>query len=254
MSEPILRVSGLQKWFHGKPVLKGIDLEVSKGEVVSLIGPSGSGKSTLLRCLNQLEAIDAGEMWLEDERLALYEKKGKLHRLPEERVVKQRRHFGMVFQHFNLFPHMTVMENIIEAPTRVSGVQRSEAMSEAVRLLDLVGLRSHVDYYPAELSGGQQQRVAIARALAMKPKVMLFDEPTSALDPELVGEVTSVIRSLAESGMTMVVVTHEMSLCKEISDTIVVMEDGQVVETGTPKLVFSDKALARTQRFVARIA
>lgn len=251
--EAVVEITGMQKWFHDRPVLKNINLTLHKGEVMTLVGPSGSGKSTLLRCLNQLEEIDAGDVRFRGDRLSITEHEGRLFRLPESTIVRQRRPFGMVFQHFNLFPHKTALDNIIEAPIHVGRVSRSAATKRAMELLDRVGLASHADHYPAELSGGQQQRVAIARALAMDPEVMLFDEPTSALDPELVGEVIRVIKDLAASGMTMMVVTHEMSLGREISDTVVFMEDGWIVEKGPPEHMFSTNASERTHQFVSRL-
>lgn len=252
MTEVILAVRGLVKVFHGSAVLRGIDLDLSRGQVVSIIGPSGSGKSTLLRCLNQLEEIDGGTIRLHEEVLGIDEIRGRLVRSRERDVVRQRRSFGMVFQHFNLFPHMTALANVMEGPVQVLGQSRAEARELAQTELSRVGLAAYAAHYPAELSGGQQQRVAIARALAMHPEIMLFDEPTSALDPELVGEVLDVIRSLARAGMTMVVVTHEMSFAREISDQIIVMAAGRVIETGSPEKIFSNPESDRTRRFVAK--
>lgn len=253
MTETILTVRGLVKEFHGTAVLRGVDLDLARGQVVSVIGPSGSGKSTLLRCLNQLEETDGGEIRLRGERLGIETVRGRLMRVRERDVVRQRRPFGMVFQHFNLFPHMTALANVSEGPVQVLKVPRAQAESAAREELARVGLSGHAGHYPTELSGGQQQRVAIARALAMRPEIMLFDEPTSALDPELVGEVLDVIRGLAAEGMTMVVVTHEMELAREISDVVVVMDAGQIVETGPPDQVFAAPRSDRTRRFVAKL-
>jgi polar amino acid transport system ATP-binding protein len=243
----------VEKSFGSNHVLQGIDLEVQRGEVFCLIGPSGSGKSTFLRCINRLERIDAGVIAVDGRMVGVTAKQGRLYELKESAVADQRRDIGMVFQRFNLFPHMTAFENIVEAPLRVSKVSKSVASDRALALLDRVGLRSHKDHYPAQLSGGQQQRVAIARALAMEPKLMLFDEPTSALDPELVGEVLDVMRELAASGMTMIVVTHEMEFAKEVGDSLVFMADGKVVESGTPKQVLNHPTHERTKRFVSAV-
>lgn len=253
MSEAVVVVDGLIKKFHDVAVLQGVDLTLHRGEVLSIIGPSGSGKSTLLRCLNQLEEIDGGEIRHNGELLGIEMVRGKLMRSREKDIVRQRRAFGMVFQHFNLFPHMTAIENVMEGPTQVRRMSRTEASALAAEELARVGLAGHANHYPSELSGGQQQRVAIARALAMQPEIMLFDEPTSALDPELVDEVLDVIRGLAAEGMTMAIVTHEMSLAQEISDTVVVMDRGQVVETGPPGQVFRAPRSERTRRFVAKL-
>jgi polar amino acid transport system ATP-binding protein len=218
-----------------------------------VIGPSGSGKSTFLRCINHLEKINAGRLWV-DGRLVGYREKGdKLHELRDKEVSAQRRDIGMVFQRFNLFPHMTALENVIEAPTRVKGMGKQEARERGAELLKRVGLGDRIQNYPNQLSGGQQQRVAIARALAMEPKLMLFDEPTSALDPELVGEVLDVMRGLAESGMTMVVVTHEMGFAREVGDTLVFMDDGLVVEAGDPREVLTNPQHQRTQAFLSKV-
>lgn len=253
MSEPVVTVRGLIKKFHDVAVLRGVDLTLRRGEVLSVIGPSGSGKSTLLRCLNQLEEVDGGEIRHNGELLGIETVKGKLMRLRERDIVRQRRAFGMVFQHFNLFPHMTALENVLEGPTQVRHMPKTEAGELARAELGRVGLASHANHYPAELSGGQQQRVAIARALALRPEIMLFDEPTSALDPELVNEVLDVIRGLAADGMTMAIVTHEMNLAQEISDTVVVMDQGQVVEAGAPQQIFLAPQSERTERFVAKL-
>ncbi|GAA2846535.1 amino acid ABC transporter ATP-binding protein (PAAT family) [Leucobacter komagatae] len=253
MSTPVVTVRGLIKKYHDTAVLQGVDLTLDRGEVLSIIGPSGSGKSTLLRCLNQLEEVDGGEIRHGDELLGIETVRGRLMRVREKDVVRQRRAFGMVFQHFNLFPHMTALQNVMEGPTQVRRMPQADARALALEELKRVGLAGHANHYPAELSGGQQQRVAIARALAMRPEIMLFDEPTSALDPELVDEVLDVIRGLAAEGMTMVIVTHEMSLAQEISDSVVVMDRGQVVEAGPPTQIFRAPRSERTRRFVAKL-
>jgi polar amino acid transport system ATP-binding protein len=251
--EPLLRAVNVRKSFGGTEVLRGIDLEVRKGQVVCLLGPSGAGKSTFLRCVNHLETIDGGQVWVDGEPIGFRLKGGKLYELREREVARQRRDIGMVFQRFNLFAHRTVLENVVEGPTRVRGVSRDEAKKAGLELLDRVGLAHRAKDYPGQLSGGQQQRVAIARALAMKPKLMLFDEPTSALDPELVGEVLEVMRTLAAEGMTMVVVTHEMAFAKEAADEVVFMADGAVVETGPPGEVLTAPKHERTKQFLARV-
>ncbi len=249
----MVRAEGVRKSFGHVEVLKGIDLEVAPGEVVCVIGPSGSGKSTFLRCINHLEKVDAGRLWVDGHLVGYRERGGKLHELRDREVAAQRRDIGMVFQRFNLFPHMTALENVVEAPIGVKGVRREEARARGVELLERVGLGERVHNYPNQLSGGQQQRVAIARALAMEPKLMLFDEPTSALDPELVGEVLDVMRGLAESGMTMVVVTHEMGFAREVGDSLVFMDDGVVVEAGDPRRVLTDPQHPRTQAFLSKV-
>ena len=251
--QAMVKAEGVRKSFGHVEVLKGIDLEVAPGEVVCVVGPSGSGKSTFLRCINHLEKIDAGRLWVDGHLVGYREKGGKLHELRDREVAAQRRDIGMVFQRFNLFPHMTALENVVEAPTQVKGVRREEARRRGVELLERVGLGERVHNYPNQLSGGQQQRVAIARALAMEPKLMLFDEPTSALDPELVGEVLDVMRGLAESGMTMVVVTHEMGFAREVGDALVFMDDGVVVEAGDPRRVLTDPQHPRTQAFLSKV-
>ncbi|MFD9957859.1 amino acid ABC transporter ATP-binding protein [Amycolatopsis sp. NPDC058986] len=253
MSEPLLRAVGVRKSFGHTEVLKGIDLEVHKGQVVCLLGPSGAGKSTFLRCINHLETIDAGQIWVDGEPIGFRLRDGKLYELKERDVARQRRDIGMVFQRFNLFAHRTVLDNVIEGPVRVLGSKPDTAREEALELLERVGLAHRADAYPAQLSGGQQQRVAIARSLAMKPKLMLFDEPTSALDPELVGEVLAVMNTLAAEGMTMVVVTHEMGFAAEAADEVVFMADGAVVETGPPGEVLSAPKHERTRQFLARV-
>ncbi|MGW6279468.1 amino acid ABC transporter ATP-binding protein [Kribbella sp. NPDC055071] len=241
------------KSFHHNEVLKGIDLDVDRGQVVCLLGPSGSGKTTFLRCINQLETIDGGRIWVDDELMGYTERNGKLYRLKNKEIAAQRREIGMVFQRFNLFPHMTALENVAEAPVQVKGESKGSARARAQQLLDRVGLGDRGTAYPAQLSGGQQQRVAIARALAMQPKLMLFDEPTSALDPELVGEVLAVMRELADDGMTMIVVTHEMSFAREVADTVVFMDGGVVVEAGPPQEVLGNPQHQRTKTFLTRL-
>ncbi len=250
---PLVHAINVHKSFHGVEVLKGIDIDVASGEVICLLGPSGSGKTTFLRCINQLETIQGGRIWIDGELAGYEEKKGKLHRLSEKRIAAQRREIGMVFQRFNLFPHKTALANIMEAPVQVGGVRRGEAERRGRELLDRVGLGERCDAYPAQLSGGQQQRVAIARALAMDPKLMLFDEPTSALDPELVGEVLSVMRELAAGGMTMIVVTHEMGFARDVADRVVFMDSGVVVEQGVPSEIIDNPQHERTQSFLGRI-
>lgn len=239
----IIRVNNLHKSFGSLKVLQGVDLEVKKSEVVVLIGASGSGKSTFLRCLNFLEMKDSGEIYIENNLIDV--KKDNLNKVREQ--------VGMVFQHFNLFPHMTVLENTIEAPVHVKGMDKNEATDIAEEYLEKVGLLDRANQYPGTLSGGQKQRVAIARALAMKPKVMLFDEPTSALDPELVGEVLGVMKSLAEEGMTMVVVTHEMGFAREVADKVLYLDQGRIVEEGTPEQIFGNPKEERTQAFLSKV-
>jgi polar amino acid transport system ATP-binding protein len=250
---PVVRAVGVHKRFGLNEVLRGIDLEVARGEVMCVIGPSGSGKSTLLRCINHLEKINAGRLEVDGELVGYEERNGKLHELREREVARKRAEIGMVFQHFNLFPHMTVLGNITEAPCRVKGVARQKAVAKARQLLEQVGLEGREESYPRQLSGGQQQRVAIARALAMEPKLMLFDEPTSALDPELVGEVLAVMRDLAKSGMTMLVVTHEMGFAREVGDKLVFMDEGVVVEAGAPRDVISNPLHERTRAFLSKV-
>jgi polar amino acid transport system ATP-binding protein len=243
----------VHKSFGALNVLKGIDLTVRSGDVTCLIGPSGSGKTTFLRCINHLEQINAGRLYV-DGVLVGYEQRGtKLHELHPREAAKQRRDIGMVFQHFNLFPHMTALNNVIEAPMRVKKQPKDQAIANGRRLLAQVGLGEKEKTYPAQLSGGQQQRVAIARALAMEPKLMLFDEPTSALDPELVGEVLDVMRQLAKGGMTMVVVTHEMGFAREVADEMVFMDAGAVVERGIPREVLANPQHERTKAFLSKV-
>ncbi len=249
----MVRAEGVRKRFGVTEVLKGIDLEVGRGEVLCVIGPSGSGKSTLLRCINHLEKIHGGRLSVDGELVGYQQRGDRLYELREREVARKRAEIGMVFQHFNLFPHMTVLGNIIEAPCRVKKVARDEAIERAKRLLDQVGLAGREDTYPRQLSGGQQQRVAIARALAMEPKLMLFDEPTSALDPELVGDVLDVMRDLARSGMTMFVVTHEMGFAREVGDKLVFMDDGVVVEAGVPRDVIANPQHERTRNFLSKV-
>ncbi|MBF4476906.1 amino acid ABC transporter ATP-binding protein [Rhodococcus rhodochrous] len=249
----MVRADRVCKSFGAVKVLKGISLEVGRGQVTCLIGPSGSGKSTFLRCINHLERVDAGRLYVDGDLVGYVERGSKLYELHPRAAAKQRRDIGMVFQHFNLFPHRTVLENVIEAPILVKKLKRDEAVEKARDLLARVGLADKVDAYPAQLSGGQQQRVAIARALAMDPKLMLFDEPTSALDPELVGEVLAVMRDLADGGMTMVVVTHEMGFAREVADQLVFMDGGVVVEAGDPRQVLADPKESRTREFLSRL-
>ena len=250
---PIVRAVDVRKSYGEFRALQGITLDVARGEVLCVIGPSGSGKSTFLRCINQLEQISDGALWVNGE-LAGYRREGnKLYELSERQVARQRLSTGMVFQRFNLFPHKTALENVIEGPVQVLKRKRAEAEEEARALLARVGLAHKCDAFPVELSGGQQQRVAIARALAMHPQLMLFDEPTSALDPELVGEVLAVMRDLAKSGMTMIVVTHELGFAREVANRVLFMDQGQVVETGTPDQVFSNPQQARTRDFISAV-
>jgi ABC-type polar amino acid transport system ATPase subunit len=251
---PTVQIKNLHKSYGSHEVLKDINLHVERGEVVCVIGPSGSGKSTLLLCINFLEPYNAGEVLIDGELVGYqHNKSGKLVPVPERQLNKTREHIGIVFQQFNLFPHMTALENIIEAPIRVSGVPKASAVERGRALLARVGLSEKQDAYPSQLSGGQQQRVAIARALAMEPKVMLFDEVTSALDPELVGEVLAVMRSLAKDGLTMLVVTHEMGFAREVADRIIFMDDGEILEQGRPEEIFGSPRTPRLQAFLGRI-
>lgn len=252
-AQALVHAVNVSKAFGSNEVLKGIDMDVHRGEVVCLLGPSGSGKTTFLRCINQLETINGGRIWVDGDLMGYVDKGGRLHRLHDKEIAAQRRDIGMVFQRFNLFPHLTALGNVMEAPIQVKGEKKSEVRDRARELLDRVGLSDKGDAYPAQLSGGQQQRVAIARALAMKPKLMLFDEPTSALDPELVGEVLDVMRALAKEGMTMIVVTHEMAFAHDVADRVVFMDGGVVVEEGPPSEVIDNPQHQRTKTFLRRI-
>jgi polar amino acid transport system ATP-binding protein len=254
MSEPMVKAEGVHKRFGRLEVLKGVSLEVQRGEVVCVLGPSGSGKSTFLRCINHLEKIDAGRLWV-DGKLVGYRQVGdKIYELHDAEVCRDRSEIGMVFQSFNLFGHMTALENVIEAPIRVKKVPKADAVRRGRELLARVGLADKLDAYPAQLSGGQQQRVAIARALAMHPKLMLFDEPTSALDPELVGEVLDVMKALAgDFGMTMIVVTHEIGFAREAADRLLMMDDGYIVEEAPPEDFFTNPTHDRTKQFLSKI-
>ena len=255
MSEQELMVDarGVRKWFGTNEVLKSISMTIPRGEVLSLLGPSGSGKSTFLRCINHLETIDGGRIYVDNELIGYKERGDKIHEMKPREIAKQRRKIGMVFQRFNLFPHMTALDNIIDAPIGVNGESKADATASGLELLERVGLSDKAHAYPAQLSGGQQQRVAIARALAMKPKLMLFDEPTSALDPELVGDVLDVMRDLAKSGMTMIVVTHEIGFSREVADRMVFMDAGVVVESGAPRDVLDNPQHPRTQAFLESV-
>ncbi|MCK1615976.1 amino acid ABC transporter ATP-binding protein [Bradyrhizobium sp. 159] len=250
---PIVKVSGVRKSYGAFEALKGINLEVERGEVLCIIGPSGSGKSTLLRCMNQLEVVDSGALWVNGELVGHRQVGRKLYELSGRDIARQRLATGMVFQRFNLFPHKTALENITEGPVQVLKQERKQAEVAARELLARVGLSHKCDAYPVELSGGQQQRVAIARALAMKPALMLFDEPTSALDPELVGEVLVVMRDLARTGMTMIVVTHELGFAREVASRVIFMDQGQVIESGPPAQVLSSPTHARTLNFISAV-
>jgi polar amino acid transport system ATP-binding protein len=249
----MVKAEGVHKRFGRLEVLKGITLDVMPSEVMCLLGPSGSGKSTFLRCINHLEKINSGRLSVDGELVGYRQEGDRLHELREAEVARKRAEIGMVFQHFNLFPHMTAVENVTCAPMRVKGEPREQANARAKELLERVGLAEKVDCYPAQLSGGQQQRVAIARALAMEPKLMLFDEPTSALDPELVGEVLAAMQQLAREGMTMIVVTHEMGFAREVADTVVFMDAGVVVESGRPAEVLANPRHERTRAFLSKV-
>ena len=250
---PMVKAESVCKSFGALNVLNGITLEIGKGEVLVMVGPSGSGKSTFLRCINHLEQVNAGRLYVDGELIGYRDKGTKLYEMSPRDAAKQRRDIGMVFQHFNLFPHRTALENITEAPMHVKGVKKREAVERGKDLLKQVGMSEKADAYPAQLSGGQQQRVAIARALAMNPKLMLFDEPTSALDPELVGEVLGVMKKLAAEGMTMVVVTHEMGFAREVANQLVFMDGGVVVESGPPREVLANPKHERTQAFLSKV-
>jgi polar amino acid transport system ATP-binding protein len=252
--ELMVKAEEVQKRFGRLEVLKGVSLDVAPGEVVCMIGPSGSGKSTFLRCINHLEKIDAGRLWVDGQLVGYRQVGDRLYEQRDAEICRDRAEIGMVFQRFNLFGHMTAVENVIEAPIHVKKVPKREAVEQAKVLLDRVGLAEKLDAYPAQLSGGQQQRVAIARALAMNPKLMLFDEPTSALDPELVGEVLDVMKGLAlDFRTTMIVVTHEMGFAREAADRVLMMEDGRIIEEGTPEHFFSAPREERTKQFLSAI-
>jgi polar amino acid transport system ATP-binding protein len=248
-----VRADNVHKSYGSLEVLKGIDLVVRAGEVCCVLGPSGSGKSTFLRCVNHLEKINAGKIFVDGDLVGYHERGGKLHEMSDKDVARQRQAIGMVFQRFNLFPHMTVLQNVMEAPCLVKKEDKAGVRDRAAALLDRVGLADKRDNYPGQLSGGQQQRVAIARALAMRPKLMLFDEPTSALDPELVGEVLDVMKGLARDGMTMVVVTHEIGFAREVGDNVVFMDGGVVVEQGPPAEVLTNPQQTRTKAFLSKV-
>ena len=250
---PMVRAEAISKSYGSNEVLRSISLEVKRGEVLCLVGPSGSGKSTFLRCINHLETINAGRLWVDGELVGYRQQGDKIYEMHPKEAAKQRRDIGMVFQRFNLFPHKTALENVMMAPMLLKKGSRAALQSRAMELLARVGLADRHDYYPAHLSGGQQQRVAIARALAMDPKLMLFDEPTSALDPELVGEVLDVMKGLAESGMTMIVVTHEMGFAREVADELVFMDGGVVVESGDPTEVLTNPQRERTKAFLSKV-
>lgn len=252
-AEPLLKVERLRKSFGAHEVLRGIDVALMRGDVTCIVGPSGSGKSTLLRCLNYLEKPTGGAIFLRGEPVGVRWKGEKLYEMSFNELARQRQRMGMVFQGFHLFPHKTVLENVIEAPVQVKRVPRATAVNEAMVLLERVGMKDRATYYPAQLSGGQQQRAAIARSLAMKPDVMLFDEPTSALDPELVGEVLAVMRQLADDGMTMVVVTHEMGFARDVADHLIFMDGGVIIEQGQPVDVLTRPQHDRTRAFLARV-
>jgi polar amino acid transport system ATP-binding protein len=254
LTRPLISIEGVDKWFGSNQVLFDIDLQIAEGETLCLIGPSGSGKSTLLRCINHLEEINTGRIRVGDDLIGYREKRGRLHELKEHEACLQRVGVGMVFQQFNLFPHMTALENIAFAPIKIQRVPKAEAIARARELLERVGLGAKADYYPSQLSGGQQQRVAIARAVAMRPKVLLFDEPTSALDPELVGEVLEVMKDLVRtSQMTIIVVTHEMGFAREVADRVVFMADGRLVEQGAPREVLDSPQNDRTREFLSAV-
>jgi polar amino acid transport system ATP-binding protein len=252
-TDHLVRAVNVTKSFGSNEVLKGVDLNVDAKEVVCLLGPSGSGKTTFLRLINQMETLTGGRIWVGGELIGIEDRNGKLHVRKDKDIARQRSRIGMVFQRFNLFPHKTAIENVMEAPVKVKRLPKAEVRNEALELLDLVGLAERANYYPSQLSGGQQQRVAIARALAMKPELLLFDEPTSALDPELVGEVLGVMRNLANEGTTMIVVTHEMGFAREVADRVVFMDQGVVVEEGPPREVLLNPKEERTKTFLRRV-
>jgi polar amino acid transport system ATP-binding protein len=252
-TDHLVRAINVTKSFGSNEVLKGIDLNVDAKEVVCLLGPSGSGKTTFLRLINQMETLTGGRIWVGGELIGIEERKGKLHIRHDKDIARQRSRIGMVFQRFNLFPHMTALQNVMEAPLKVKRLAKADVKEDALNLLEMVGLADRASFYPSQLSGGQQQRVAIARALAMKPELMLFDEPTSALDPELVGEVLAVMRNLAEEGTTMVVVTHEMAFARGVADRVIFMDQGVVVEEGPPNEVLLNPREERTKTFLRRV-
>ena len=253
MSPPMVKAEGVHKYFGRLEVLKGVSLEVQPGQVMCMLGPSGSGKSTFLRCINHLEKINSGRLWVDGDLVGYRQSGDKLYELRDAEVCRERSEIGMVFQHFNLFGHMTALENVVEAPIHVKNVPKAEAVKRGKDVLERVGLADKEETYPSQLSGGQQQRVAIARALAMEPKLMLFDEPTSALDPELVGDVLDVMRQLAKEGMTMVVVTHEIGFAREAGDILVFMDDGVIVESGDPIEVLAKPKQERTRAFLSKV-
>ena len=253
MSPPMVKAEGVHKYFGRLEVLKGVSLEVQPGQVMCMLGPSGSGKSTFLRCINHLEKINSGRLWVDGDLVGYRQSGDKLYELRDAEVCRERSEIGMVFQHFNLFGHMTALENVVEAPIHVKKVPKAEAVKRGKDVLERVGLADKEETYPSQLSGGQQQRVAIARALAMQPKLMLFDEPTSALDPELVGDVLDVMRQLAKEGMTMVVVTHEIGFAREAGDILVFMDDGVIVESGDPIEVLTNPKQERTRAFLSKV-
>jgi polar amino acid transport system ATP-binding protein len=253
MTEPMVRAEAVSKSFGRQPALRGISMEVRRGEVTCILGPSGSGKSTFLRCINHLEKIDSGRLYVDGELVGYRQNGDRLHELHERDVARKRAEIGMVFQRFNLFPHMTALRNVMMAPVLVKSEDRSTVADRARTLLARVGLADRVNSYPNQLSGGQQQRVAIARALAMQPKLMLFDEPTSALDPELVGEVLDVMRDLAADGMTMVVVTHEIGFAREVADDVLFIDGGAVVESGRPENLLASPKEQRTRDFLSKV-
>ena len=253
MNKVMVDARSVRKSYGSVDVLNGVSLTVEQGEVLCIIGPSGSGKSTFLRCLNHLESINGGRIYVNGELMGYRQVGNVLHEMKSKDIAKARQGIGMVFQRFNLFPHLTALQNIIEAPIGVAGMDLEEAKALGLELLEQVGLSDKGDNYPSQLSGGQQQRVAIARALAMKPKLMLFDEPTSALDPELVGDVLDVMKNLAKAGMTMIVVTHEMGFAKEVADKVVFIDKGQIVESGNPKQVLDNPKEARTKAFLNKV-
>jgi len=253
ISKEMISVLGVHKSFGSNEVLRGISLEVAAGEVVVVLGPSGSGKSTLLRTINHLEKVDRGFITIDGDLVGYRHSGRKLYELKEREILKQRSHIGFVFQNFNLFPHLTALENVAEAPVVAQGRSKEEARRRGLELLDRVGLKDRAGAYPRQLSGGQQQRVAIARALALNPKILLFDEPTSALDPELVNEVLDVIRELAKSGTTLIIVTHEMGFARDVAETVVFMDEGQIVEQGSPEQIFTNPQEPRTRSFLSKV-